>query len=141
MQTFQFPFYRGFFEIQKGPGTRFQASFSYIFFNKKFSCEIYKLAKFHYQTLFTSKLFSKMCFVFHAQAFDDLMAFEYLKSQNLIISRMKRAFEFDKKHFPCFLSARFQTCITNWQKCSRRNLKAYSKFIFYRPNYSLIVEG
>ena len=31
-----------------------------------------------------------MCFVFHSQEFDYVMTFEYLKSHNLVISRMKR---------------------------------------------------
>ena len=31
-----------------------------------------------------------MCLVFHSEAFDDIMTFEYLKSHNLIISRTKR---------------------------------------------------
>ena len=31
--------------------------------------------------------------MFHAQVFDDVMTFEYLKSQNMTISRTKRAFE------------------------------------------------
>ena len=34
-----------------------------------------------------------MCFVFHVWAFDDVITFEYPKSSNMIISRMKRAFE------------------------------------------------
>ena len=37
--------------------------------------------------------------MFHAWVFDDLMTFEYLESQNLIISRMKRAFEVKEKIF------------------------------------------
>ena len=40
-----------------------------------------------------------MCFVFHAYAFDDVMTFEYLKIQNLIISRTKRVFEVKQKTF------------------------------------------
>ena len=40
-----------------------------------------------------------MCFVFHDQAFDDVMISEYLKSQNLIISRTKRAFKVKLKTF------------------------------------------
>ena len=31
--------------------------------------------------------------MFHAEAFDDVIPFEYLKSENIIISRTKRAFE------------------------------------------------
>ena len=54
---------------------------------------LHTLTKFHYQTLFTSKLFNKMGFVFHAQVFDDVITFEYLKNENWIISRTKRAFE------------------------------------------------
>ena len=41
---------------------------------------LHTLTKFHYQTLFTSKLFNKMGFVFHAQVFDDVITFEYLKN-------------------------------------------------------------
>ena len=40
-----------------------------------------------------------MCFVFHALEFDDIMTFEHLKSKNLIISRMKSAFEVKEKAF------------------------------------------
>ena len=62
------------------------------FYDKKsYFVMLHKLAKFHYQVVFA--LFNKMCFVFHAQAFDDVMAFEYLEIQNLIISRTERAFE------------------------------------------------
>ena len=31
------------------------------------------------------KLFNNMCFVFYASAFDDVMIFEYVKCQKLII--------------------------------------------------------
>ena len=37
--------------------------------------------------------------MFHAWAFDDIMIFQFLKIQNLIISRMKRAFEVKWKTF------------------------------------------
>ena len=40
-----------------------------------------------------------MCFVFHAYVFDDVMTFEYLKIQNLIILRTKRVFEVKQKTF------------------------------------------
>ena len=39
-----------------------------------------KLSKFHYQTVFTSHVFNKRCFVFHAEAFDDVKMKRYLKS-------------------------------------------------------------
>ena len=46
-------------------------------FLKKFSFAISdKLAKFHYQTVFTCKMY----FGFHAWAVDGVMTFEYLKS-------------------------------------------------------------
>ena len=96
----QIPFYRGFFENWEGPGTSFQATFFIKIFDKEFSfVSLHKLAKFHYQTVFTFKLFSKEFLMFHAWVFDDLMTFEYLESQNLIISRMKRAFEVKEKIF------------------------------------------
>ena len=45
------------------------------------------------------KLFNKMCFVLYAQAFDEVIIIEYLKNENLIISRTKRAFELKQKTF------------------------------------------
>ena len=53
----QIPFYREFFENYKGPGTSFQAIIFIRFFDEKFYIAIlHKLAKFHYQTVFTSKV-------------------------------------------------------------------------------------
>ena len=53
----QIPFYRGFFENKKGPGTIFQVRFFTEFFAKKFNfVTLHKLAKFHYQTAFTSQV-------------------------------------------------------------------------------------
>ena len=67
--------------MKKGPGTNFQLIFFLEIFDKYFSFAIlYKLAKFHNQTLFTSQVIQKTCFMFHDWAFDDPMAFEYLKS-------------------------------------------------------------
>ena len=37
---------------------------------------IHKLAKSHYQAVFTSQVIHKMCFAFHAWAFDDVMKFK-----------------------------------------------------------------
>ena len=39
------------------------------------------------------KLFSEMYFLFHAQAFDDVMKLENAEFKNLISPRTKRAFE------------------------------------------------
>ena len=39
------------------------------------------------------KLFNKMCFMFYAWTYDDVMRIEYLKNENLITSRKRRAFE------------------------------------------------
>ena len=53
----QIPFYRRFFENWKESGTSFQATFFTEIFDKKFSFAIlYKLAKFNYQTVFTSQV-------------------------------------------------------------------------------------
>ena len=53
----EIPFYRGFLENQKRPGTSSQAAFFIEFFDKKFSfVMLYKLVKFHHQTVFTSQL-------------------------------------------------------------------------------------
>ena len=74
-------FYRGFFENWKEPGISFQVSLLVECFDIYIVFAIlHKLAKFHYQTVFTFKLFREICFVFHAWAFDDIMTFEYLVS-------------------------------------------------------------
>ena len=58
-------------KLKRTPGTSFHATFLIEFFDKKSSFAIFhKLAKFHYRTLLLPSLFSKMCFVFHAQAFE-----------------------------------------------------------------------
>ena len=54
---------------------------------------LHKVARFHYLVVFASQLFNKICFVFHVTAFDDVMTFEYLKIENLIMARTKRPFE------------------------------------------------
>ena len=46
-----------------------------------------------------SKLSSKIRFMFHAQAFDDVMTYKYLKSWNLIVWRTKGAFEVKSETF------------------------------------------
>ena len=49
----QIPFYRGYFNSQKGSGTSFQATFFAEFFDKNLSFVISeKLAKFYYQTVY-----------------------------------------------------------------------------------------
>ena len=53
------------------------------------------------------KLFGKICFVFHAWAFDNIMTFEYLKSQILIISRMKKLLKWNEKRFSLFHKCSF----------------------------------
>ena len=59
----QIPFYRGFFENQKGPGTSFQATLFIELFDKKFSFVIlHKLATFHHQTMFTSQVIQQNLF-------------------------------------------------------------------------------
>ena len=53
----QVPIYRGFFRNKKGPGTSFQATSFAEFFGKNFSFVVlFKLASFHYQTVFTSQV-------------------------------------------------------------------------------------
>ena len=53
----RFLFYRGFFENCKGSVTSFQATIFTEFFDKKFYfVMLHKLAKFHYQTVFTSQV-------------------------------------------------------------------------------------
>ena len=59
----QDPFYWGFFEIYKVPGTSFQATFFISFFDKKFHFVVlHTLGKFHYQTGFTSQVVHQYMF-------------------------------------------------------------------------------
>ena len=76
------------------PGPIFQ-----MFFDKNiyFAMLLHKLAKFHYHAVYFPSFSIK--FVFRAQAFDDVMTFEYLKVQNLMISTTKRACEVKYKTF------------------------------------------
>ena len=56
-QISMIPFYRGFFENYKGPGTIFLATIFTVFFDKNVHfVMLLKLAKFHYQTVFTSQV-------------------------------------------------------------------------------------
>ena len=66
---------------------RFEISFQAIFFTERFSQFFFFFLKYYInqpnfitRLCLLPKLFSKMRFVFHAQAFDDAMTFEYLKS-------------------------------------------------------------
>ena len=70
-------------KIKKGSELEF-------FYKKIYFLMLHELFKFHYQDYFPSY---SIKYVFHVQAFDDVMTFEYLKIQNLIISRTKEAFE------------------------------------------------
>ena len=63
------------------------------------------LAKFHCQAVFASKLFKKMCFVFHAYAFDDVITFEHLKFDYL--ENEKYFLNEIQNIFPCFTSPLF----------------------------------
>ena len=62
----RFLFTENSLKIAKSPELVSRSNFSYIFY-KIFSLVIlHKLAKFRYQTVFTSQVFSKTCFVLHA---------------------------------------------------------------------------
>ena len=63
----RFLFIEDSLKIKKEFCTSFQATFFIEIFDKTFSfVMLNKLAKFHHQTVFLPKLFSKMCFVFRA---------------------------------------------------------------------------
>ena len=68
-------------KIKKGLELVSRPHFSYNFYDKKlYFVILHKLAKFHQRLCLLPKVCSKMCFVFHVWAFDDVMTFEYLKS-------------------------------------------------------------
>ena len=102
MQSSSDSFYRGFLENWKGPGTSFQAIFFTEDFNKKFSSVIiHKLARFHYQTVY-SPSYSVKC-VFYP------MLRHLMMSWNLNIWKVKIWLPQEQKElskwnnfFPCF---------------------------------------
>ena len=51
----------------------------FLFFFFFFLLILLKLTKFHYEKCLLSTLFRKMC-LFHAEASDDVMTYEYLES-------------------------------------------------------------
>ena len=68
-------------KIKKGLELVSRPHFSQNFLMKKFLLKYYmNQPSFITRLCLLAKLFSKMCFVFHAQALDDVMTFEYLKS-------------------------------------------------------------
>ena len=52
----QIPFYTGFFENQKEPGTSFQDTFSIELSDKSYLVMLNKMAKFHYQAASASQV-------------------------------------------------------------------------------------
>ena len=87
-------------KIKKGLELVSRPHFSQEFLIKNFILQYYiNWANFITRLCLLPKLFSKLCFVFHVWAFDDVMTFGYLKSSNLIMSRMKRPFEVKKNFF------------------------------------------
>ena len=81
-------------KIKNGLELVFSQYFSYNFLIKIFLLQNYiNWPNFITGLYLLTKLFSKMRFVFHVWTFDGFMTFGYLKKQNLIISRTKRAFK------------------------------------------------
>ena len=68
-------------KIKKGLELVSRLHFLKNFLKQFFLVILHKLAKFITRLSLFSKLFSKMCFVFHVWAFHDVTTFEYLKRQ------------------------------------------------------------
>ena len=76
----RFLFTEDYLKIKIGLELVSRPHFSQNLFIKKFLLKYYiNQPNFITRLCLLPKLISKMCFVFHAQAFDDVMAFEYLK--------------------------------------------------------------
>ena len=76
----QIPFYRGFFENQKGLELVFRSHFSQNFLINIFLLYYYiNWPNFFTRLCLCPKLFSKMSFVVHALVFYEIMTFEYMK--------------------------------------------------------------
>ena len=97
----QNPFYRRIFENQKGLGTSFQATFLIDFFDKKIHFVIlHKLAKFHYQIVFTSQVIKQYVFRVswlgiswcHDVWIFRKLKFDYLKNEKSFRSAIKKSF-------------------------------------------------
>ena len=86
-------------KIKKGLELVFRPYFSH-FLIKLFLLQCYiNWPGFITRLCLLSKLFGKIDLMFGAYIFDDVMASDYLKSQNLIISRTKELLKRNKKHF------------------------------------------
>ena len=76
----RFLFIENYLKIKKGLEPVSRPYFSLNFLIKKFILYYYiNWPKFITRLCLLPKLFSEMCFVFHALSFEDVMAFEYLK--------------------------------------------------------------
>ena len=93
--------YRRIFENQKGLGTSFQATFLIDFFDKKIHFVIlHKLAKFHYQIVFTSQVIKQYVFRVswlgiswcHDVWIFRKLKFDYLKNEKSFRSAIKKSF-------------------------------------------------
>ena len=74
-----FLFTEDYLKIKKGLELVSRPRFSQNFYLNKFLLKYYiNQPNFITRLCLLPKLFSKLCFVFHAQAFDDVMTFEYL---------------------------------------------------------------
>ena len=77
----RFPSTWGSLKFKKGPELVSRPHFSHNFLRKNFILWYYiNWPNFITRLCLLFKLISKMCFVFYALAFDDVMSFEYLKS-------------------------------------------------------------
>ena len=72
------------------------------------------------------KLFSTMYFLCYAEAFDDVMIFEYLKFETLIFSKMKKTFFIFSQQLSFRIEKKKQ------QKCSGHSLLRYVMNIISR---------
>ena len=72
-----------FSKNRKGTRSLSKVTFFVEFYDRNFSFVIlHKLAKFHKETVFTSQIFSKMYFLCHAYAFDNVIKFKIPKYWN-----------------------------------------------------------
>ena len=98
----RFLFTEYFLKIKKGLKLRSRTHFSYFFYENFCFVMLHKLAKFHYQTVFTSQVLNKMRFMF---MFRHLMTSWHLNIWKLKIwlsQERKELSKWNKKHFSLF---------------------------------------
>ena len=110
----------------KGPGTSFQTTFHFLLYR------YINRPNFITKLCLLPKIFIKMCFVFHPEAFDDVMTFEYLTSHNLKSFEVSLRVNEILHQSSCFLKV--QNCLSiEINGCPEHLVKFSEKYLWSVP--------